>query len=215
MAETAVGQANARTTTAAEATESKFPLLSQTINKTQPRVLVSSLRISPITANLTEELRHLVLWPDKPLDYVRLDEDKHGYHFGAFVPCRDKPVAVISIFFEPIPAVVGTSCQDRTASGTSARFRKFACHPEFQGQGVGTNLLRYAASYCSSMGATVLWCDARLSSSKWYEKRGLVPFGDTFFKSSVEYTCMKMVLVNSGTEGQLDHSLERCPDVSA
>lgn len=170
-------------------------------------LLVSSLRISPITANLTEQLRHLVLWPDKPLDYVRLDEDKYGCHFGAFVPSRDGPVAVISVFFEPIPSVAGTNSHDRTASGdhcgASARFRKFACHPEFQGQGIGTSLLRYAASHCSSMGATVLWCDARTSSSGWYEKRGLVPFGGTFFKSTVEYTRMKMVLVDSEAEGQL------------
>ncbi|KAG6379273.1 hypothetical protein JVT61DRAFT_11728 [Boletus reticuloceps] len=165
---------------------------------------LSTLHIRQITADLTEELRHLVLWPDKPLDYVRLDEDTHGYHFGAFVPSRDKPAAVISAFFEPIPSVGSSS--DRTASsdhGASARFRKFACHPEFQGQGIGTSLLRYAASHCASMGATVLWCDARLSSSQWYEKRGLVPFGDTFFKATVEYTRMKMVLVNGReAEGQ-------------
>lgn len=165
---------------------------------------VLALRVGQITAELTEELRHLVLWPDKPLHYVRLDEDKYGYHFGAFVPpSQDKPVAVISVFFESIPPIgVG----DRTTSGghrTSARFRKFACHPEFQGQGIGTSLLRYTASYCSSMGATVLWCDARLSSSQWYEKRGLIPFGDTFFKDTVEYTRMKMVLVDSEAEGEL------------
>ena len=143
-----------------------------------------------------------MLWPDKPLDYVRLDEDKHGYHFGAFVPSHDKPVAVISVFFEPI---LPFGANDRTASGnhgTSARFRKFACHPEFQGQGIGTSLMRYAASYCSSKGATVFWCDARLSSGQWYEKRGLVPFGNTFFKDTVEYTRMKMVLVDRVAEGQ-------------
>lgn len=62
--------------------------------------------------------------------------------------------------------------------------------------------MRYAASYCSSKGATVFWCDARLSSSQWYEKRGLVPFGNTFFKDTVEYTRMKMVLVDRVAEGQ-------------
>ena len=201
MSETAVGEANVRAATA-ETTERKCPITIHTY--WDPHVfLVSTLRINQITADLTEELRHLVLWPDKPLDYVRLDEDKNGYHFGAFVPGRDKPVAVISVFFEPIPSV---GSNDRTASGdhgTTVRFRKFACHPEFQGQGIGTSLLRYAASYCTSKGATVFWCDARLSSSQWYEKRGLVPFGDTFFKDTVEYTRMKMMLVDSEADGQL------------
>ncbi|KAF9235645.1 hypothetical protein BU15DRAFT_89498 [Melanogaster broomeanus] len=120
----------------------------------------SLLRITPITAEQTTELRHL---------------DKHGYHFGAFVPSQDQPVAVISVFFEPIPLPsAGTNKDGNEGShlGISARFRKFACHPE--------------------MDAKILWCDARLSSSQWYRKRGLIPFGDTFLKESVEYTRMKM-----------------------
>ncbi|KIJ14981.1 hypothetical protein PAXINDRAFT_163184 [Paxillus involutus ATCC 200175] len=133
-------------------------------------------------AEAGEKLRHLVLWPHKPRDFVRLDEDEDGDHFGAFFPSQDKPVAVISMVM-----------RDRT----SARFRKFACHPDFQGRGIGTKLLNYLASHCWSMGAKILWCDARLSSSQWYQKRGLVSFGDTFFKESVEYTRMKMDLVNT------------------
>ncbi|KAG9308524.1 hypothetical protein JVU11DRAFT_11868 [Chiua virens] len=189
MVDTATGKANARAATA---------------ERTQ---LLSTLHIKQITANLTEELRHLVLWPDKPLDYVRLDDDKYGHHFGAFVSSRDSPVAVISIFFEPVPSSVINGCTASTGNGTSARFRKFACHPQFQGRGIGTRLLRYATSYCSSAGATVLWCDARLSSSEWYEKRGLIQFGSTFFKDKVEYTRMKMVLQDSDSEaeGSCDH----------
>ncbi|KAF9219146.1 hypothetical protein BS17DRAFT_789897 [Gyrodon lividus] len=156
----------------------------------------SLLHIRQITADQTAELRHLVLWPKKPLDFVRLDEDKDGYHFGAFVSSQDEPVAVISVFVERIP-LPGTNKDGNEAfkQGISARFRKFACHPEFQDRGIGTKLLNYTASYCWSMGAKVLWCDARLSSSQWYEKRGLVAFGSTFYKESVEYTRMKMDLV--------------------
>ena len=61
------------------------------------------------------------------------------------------------------------------------------------------------------MGATALWCDARLSGGQWYEKRGLVPFGDTFFRDAVEYTRMKIVLVGREAEGQP----EWCPDFTS
>ncbi|KAF8840631.1 hypothetical protein BDN67DRAFT_968337 [Paxillus ammoniavirescens] len=158
----------------------------------------SLLCVRKITAEQTGELRHLVLWPHKPRDFVRLDEDEDGDHFGAFFPSQDEPVAVISVFFERIPAP-GTNKDGNEGSQhrISARFRKFACHPDFQGRGIGTKLLNYIASYCWGMGAKILWCDARLSSSQWYQKRGLVSFGDSFFKESVEYTRMKMDLVNT------------------
>ncbi|KIJ61090.1 hypothetical protein HYDPIDRAFT_31602 [Hydnomerulius pinastri MD-312] len=158
-----------------------------------------TIRIQHIMAEQTEELRHSVLWPAMPLDYVRLEEDKDGQHFGAFVPSQDQPVAVISVFLQPIPSGAETnqSSGETLQQANSARFRKFACHPDFQGRGIGTKLLSFIVPTCSRMGAKVIWCDARLSTSKWYEKRGFIRFGDPFFKESVEYTRMKMDLVNT------------------
>jgi hypothetical protein len=52
--------------------------------------------IQPITPAQTYPLRHQVLWPDKPLDYVKIAEDEEGQHFGAF---QDQElVSVISLF---------------------------------------------------------------------------------------------------------------------
>ncbi|RZK57943.1 MAG: GNAT family N-acetyltransferase, partial [Hymenobacter sp.] len=39
--------------------------------------------IQPITAAQTYGLRHAVLWPTKPLDYIKLPDDDLGQHFGA------------------------------------------------------------------------------------------------------------------------------------
>ncbi|EFI27245.1 acetyltransferase [Coprinopsis cinerea okayama7 len=39
----------------------------------------------------------------------------------------------------------------------------------------------------AQLGASVIWCDARVSSLEWYKKRGLSPFGSTFYKSHVEF----------------------------
>ena len=73
----------------------------------------------------------------------------------------------------------------------AARFRKFACDPRWQGQGVGTVLLRDAFEAArSELGCRVIWCDARLATKGWYERRGMHSFGGTFFKGDVEYVRM-------------------------
>ncbi|KAI6103502.1 hypothetical protein F5141DRAFT_1130995 [Pisolithus sp. B1] len=136
------------------------------------------------------ELRHSVLWPTKPLSYVRLPEDDLGYHFGAFSPRRSKPIAVISLFLEAIPMTCGAS--EPAGHPVAVRFRKFACHPNFQGRGIGTKLLRHVMTECTKLGATVMWCDARVSTCDWYRRRGMEAFGVPFYKGSVEYTRMKM-----------------------
>ena len=160
------------------------------------------IRILKISSQDTIELRHSVLWPDMPTEHVILPEDAHGMHYGAFLPHVNQPVAVISLFLAPIPIGVLTKRQERPnstyppmATENAVRFRKFACYPQYQGRGFGTQLLLYALSMArSELGVTVAWCDARRATQEWYSKRGFVPFGDTFFKGPVEYVCMKLDL---------------------
>ena len=138
----------------------------------------------------TVPLRHSVLWPDKPASYVRLLEDDLGFHYGAYISSSSAtPIAVISIFVEPLP-----SSESPDALGhAAARFRKFACEPSHQGQGIGTALLRHVFHVSQSeLGCSAVWCDARVSSARWYERRGLVGFGDVFLKGGIEYIKMKI-----------------------
>ncbi|KAK7045769.1 hypothetical protein VNI00_007170 [Paramarasmius palmivorus] len=136
-----------------------------------------------------------------PISHVQLPEDANGYHFGAFLEFNgDEPVAVISVFVEAIPI---PEHQHQAA----ARFRKFACDPRHQGRGIGTKLLQYAFRAASTeLKASVIWCDARLSTSAWYEKRGMVPFGQTFFKGPVEYVRMKTEDINQNV--RLDREVD-------
>lgn len=137
-----------------------------------------------IAADETIPLRHSVLWPNHPVSHVRLAEDDLGFHYGAFLPSSDEPVAIISIFKEPLPD------PDRTVP--AARFRKFACGPEYQGRGIGTKLLQYVFRIAhAELGCNVMWCDARLSTANWYERRGMTRFGQTFFKKDIEYVRMQ------------------------
>lgn len=41
--------------------------------------------VRKISAEDTLALRHRVLWPDKSVDFCRLEEDEASLHFGAFV----------------------------------------------------------------------------------------------------------------------------------
>lgn len=133
-------------------------------------------------------LRQSVLWPNEPLSHVQLPEDDTGFHFGAFVSGRASPVAVISLFRE---SVQGLDPGSIDSGAGAARFRKFACEHEWQGRGVGTQLLRETWKFAKEqLGVDIIWCDARQSAAGWYERRGMVGFGETFYKGPVKYMRM-------------------------
>jgi GNAT superfamily N-acetyltransferase len=131
-----------------------------------------------------------------------LPEDSEGVHFGAFLDAKTRgnddsrePVAVLSLFCEDIPIDSGSKGQK------CVRFRKFACHPDFQGQGIGSALLLYAFEYAKTqLKAYTAWCDARVSTATWYEKRGMTAFGETFLKGNVEYVRMRTCLVPESSQ---------------
>lgn len=164
------------------------------------------MQIQPISASQTVPLRHSVLWPDQPVSYVLLPEDDAGRHFGAFLS-RDSSlspeprlVAVISLFPEALPTDhnrlgLGLEAAGSESPAAAARFRKFACDPAYQGRGIGTALLRHAFEYAkSAWGCSVVWCDARVATAGWYERRGMQRFGEHFYKGSVEYVKVKIDL---------------------
>ncbi|CCH02891.1 GCN5-related N-acetyltransferase [Fibrella aestuarina BUZ 2] len=132
--------------------------------------------IQPIAPEQTYPLRHAVLWPDKPFDFVKVDNDHEGHHYGAF---RDgELVAVISLF----------------VAGPDARFRKFATRPDCQRQGVGTLLLNHVIAQARALGAKRLWCDARLDAADFYRRFGMQAVSDTFYKGPVPYARFSLPL---------------------
>jgi len=125
--------------------------------------------IRPITPEQTYPLRHAVLWPDKPFEYVKVENDADGYHFGAFQD--EELIAVISLFVE----------------GQVSRFRKFAARPDFQRRGIGTQLLNHVMAEARRLGATTLWCDARLDAADFYRRFGMEAVSEVFYKGPIPY----------------------------
>ena len=125
--------------------------------------------IRSITPEQTYPLRHAVLWPDKPFEYVKVENDAEGYHFGAFL--SDNLVAVISLF----------------VNGQTGRFRKFAAHPDYQRMGIGSRLMEHITAEARRLGATELWCDARLDAADFYRRFGMEAVSDVFYKGPIPY----------------------------
>ena len=63
-----------------------------------------------------------------------------------------------------------------------------------QGTGLGAMLLRDAIDRCRSLGASVLWCNARDSAARFYERLGFVQEGDGFITTTTQLPHHVMVL---------------------
>ena len=141
------------------------------------------LQISPSD---TWKLRHEVLWPDKPLSYVKLEEDEQGFHYGVRV--KENLVSVISLFVK----------------GQEAQFRKFATQSNEQGKGYGSQLLAHTLKEATKLGVTRIWCNARVETAGFYKRFDMVETDTQFYKGKIPYVIMEKRLdeqVNEERDG--------------
>lgn len=136
--------------------------------------------IRQITAAETWELRQQVMWPEKHIDYVKLQEDEQGIHYGGFE--NQELITVISLF----------------SKGKQFQFRKFATLIRYQKQGFGGQLLQYVLVEAARMGAEIIWCHARTEKVAFYESFGLQRMEQPFTRDGKEYVRMSKYLVVSG-----------------
>ena len=135
--------------------------------------------VKEISSEETIDIRHRVMWPNMPVDYVRLPEDELGKHFGLFVNGELK--SIVSLFVKD----------------NKAQFRKFATNKCEQGKGYGTILLNQVMDIAAAEGVLAIWCNARLSKSSYYLKFGLKQTNTCFNKGGIQYVIMEKVLVNA------------------
>ena len=126
----------------------------------------------------TLPIRNKVMWPNKPLEYVQLPNDKEGRHFGLFV--NKKLISVISIFEKM----------------NDIQFRKFATLNEYQGHGYGTKLLKATIDLIEKDGFNKTWCNARVNKISFYRKFGLVETKRHFDKGGIKYVIMEKITNN-------------------
>jgi len=129
--------------------------------------------IKQINASETLLIRHKVMWPDKPIEYVELPNDEDGRHFGLFV--NGELTSIISLF----------------VTDNEAQFRKFATVVEFQGLGYGTILIERIVDLVDKEGIRKLWCNARVEKSNFYERFNFKPTDKKYEKGGIEFVIME------------------------
>lgn len=129
------------------------------------------MRVQFIKAVDTYPLRLKVLRPGGIEDDVHFANDRLEGAFHLGVQIGGHRIAVGSFYPEPHPTLNGWK---------QYRLRGMATHPDFQGQGSGGRLLRFAFEHLKAQHADVLWCNARIKAVPFYEREGLVIHGDAF-----------------------------------
>jgi ribosomal protein S18 acetylase RimI-like enzyme len=134
------------------------------------------MKIAAIQASQTWQIRHEVMWPDQPFEFVQLKEDDLGMHFGVFI--EEKLVSIVSCFF----------------SDDEMQFRKLATLEQFQGQGIASELLKHILKLAKEKEIRKVWCNARSNKKSFYEKFGMKDTHKTFYKAGQEFTIMEILL---------------------
>ena len=121
-------------------------------------------------------MRQSVMYPHESLQFVQLEDDERGVHWGLYL--EGELVSVISIFEKQ----------------GSVQFRKFATKTNMQGKGYGTALLQYVMDHAVTSSKKNIWCNARTSAIGMYQKFGMKAVGDTWQKYGIEFIKMEKQL---------------------
>jgi predicted GNAT family N-acyltransferase len=133
------------------------------------------LKIKNIQASETWDLRHRVMAPNRPFNSIKLPKDDLGLHFGLFQ--EEKLISVISLFI----------------NNDIAQFRKFATEISEQNKGYGSILLNHIIEESIKSNVKCLWCNARLTALRFYEKFGFEAVSETWMDNEIEYVKMERV----------------------
>ncbi len=129
------------------------------------------MEIKKISSIETYPVRHEVLRKGKPIETCQFkgDDDDNTTHFGLFL--ESKLVGIISIFKE-----------NNTLFPESNQFqiRGMAVLEEFQGKGLGAELVKKAENYCINLNTDLIWFNARENAVPFYKKLDYKIMGDSF-----------------------------------
>lgn len=109
-------------------------------------------------------LRSSVLRNRKPYDLCVFKEDERPetIHLGVIDEHDNQPKCVLTAFPQKKDGYEGKGYQ----------VRGMATHPDFQGQGLGNQLVNFLVVYLKGQGVSYLWCNARKVAFRFYQNLG-------------------------------------------
>ncbi len=134
--------------------------------------------IKPIPYQATWDIRHQVMWPDKPFDYIQLELDPQGLHYGLYV--NEQLISIVSAF----------------EHAGEVQFRKFATLQTHQGMGYGSKLLTYLLAELDRQRRTRVWCNARVDKVSYYYRFGFSKTQKTYIKGGIDFVVMERLNQN-------------------
>lgn len=135
----------------------------------------AEITIKEIKASETWDLRHRLMWPNHPFDFIILPNDEQGFHYGLFE--KDILVSVVSLFIE----------------NDEAQFRKLATETEKRCLGYGSKLLSHVIEVSKKKGLKKLWCNARVEKAIFYERFGLQKTSQTYSKGGIDFVVLEYI----------------------
>lgn len=116
------------------------------------------------------------MWPNKPLDYIKIEGDEGALHYGVVV--GEELVSIVSLYID----------------GTEAQFRKLATLPLAQGKGYATLLINHLIQVAKEQGVIRLWCNARKGKTHFYQRFGMRCTDEEFSKGGQDYVVMELAI---------------------
>lgn len=129
------------------------------------------MRIRFIKPIETHHLRQQVLRPRQPLEEMEwsMDLAKDSFHLG--MELNEQLICVASFLRERNELLKGWK---------QFRLRGMATHPDHQGKGAGSKVLRFGLDHLRTLKADLVWCNAREKAKDFYAKEGFCTEGPPF-----------------------------------
>lgn len=123
-----------------------------------------------ISYQLTLDLRSRVLRNNLPNSECIFPTDRIDGAFHLGYDLNGKIITVASFFPKKY----------KNLEGLGYQLRGMATEPLHAGQGYGKDLVNFAINHLKNLGVNYIWCNARTSAVKFYEKIGFEIVSDEF-----------------------------------